>query len=113
MVKTRPPSDQIMHDMRDFPVELFNKHGVTFLDVARSLTTTLRDVFAQMEPITEAMGQGVATPDGTVAQVEATRAPATTDEETTRREVDKFLQDVFGGGAERCPGFCVLWRWSR
>ena len=63
------PSDEIMREVRTLAVELFNKHGL--LEVARSLTNTLRGVFAEMEPITEILDKDVSTFDGIAKRMEA------------------------------------------
>lgn len=66
---SHPPSDEIMRDTRNLAVFLINEHGVVFLEVARSLTETLRKVFAEMEPITEVLDEDAATLDGIAAKV--------------------------------------------
>lgn len=68
---SHPPSDEIMRDTRNLAVFLINEHGVVFLQVARSLTETLRKVFAEMEPITEVLDEDAATLDGIIAEKEA------------------------------------------
>ena len=61
-------SDEIMHEVRNLAVEMFNRQGPEMLDVARSLTRTLREVFAEMEPIKERLDEDVSTLDGIAAQ---------------------------------------------
>ena len=62
------PSDEIMREVRSLAVELFNKHGL--LEVAQRLTKTLREVFAEMEPITEVLDKDVSALDGIAKRVE-------------------------------------------
>ena len=71
-------SDEIMHDTRSLAVELVNKYGVAFLDDARGLTRTLRQVFTEMEPITELLDGDIATLDGIAARVRRTSSPSPT-----------------------------------
>ena len=66
-------SNEIMHEVRNLAVELFNKHKL--LDVAQRLTRTLREVFAEMEPITELLDKDVSALDGIAKRVEAAVAP--------------------------------------
>ena len=66
---SHPPSSEIMHEVRELAVELFNKHGL--LEVAHGLTETLREVFAEMEPITEVLDKDVSTLDGIAKRVDA------------------------------------------
>lgn len=73
---SHPPSDEIMRDTRNLAVFLINKHGVVFLEVAQSLTKTLRKVFAEMEPITELLDKDAATLDGIAAKVRTARPRA-------------------------------------
>lgn len=73
---SHPPSDEIMRDTRNLAVFLINKHGVVFLEVAQSLTETLRKVFAEMEPITELLDKDAATLDGIAAKVRTARPRA-------------------------------------
>ena len=54
-------SNEIMRNVRNLAVELFNKHGL--LEVAQRLTKTLRQVFAEMEPITELLDKDVSALD--------------------------------------------------
>ena len=63
------PSDEIMREVRNLAVELFNKHKL--LEVAQSLTKTLREVFAEMEPITEILDKDVSALDGIAKEVGA------------------------------------------
>ena len=63
------PSDEIMREVRNFAIELFNKHGL--LKVAQNLTKTLRKVFAEMEPITELLDKDVSALDGIAKRVGA------------------------------------------
>ena len=63
------PSDEIMRKVRSLAVELFNKHGL--LEVAQRLTKTLREVFAEMEPITEILDKDVSALDEIAKRVEA------------------------------------------
>ena len=62
-------SNEIMRKVRSLAVELFNKHGL--LEVAQRLTKTLREVFAEMEPITELLDKDVSALDGIAKRVEA------------------------------------------
>ena len=82
------PSNQIMHDTRNLAVEMINKHGAVLFKVARGLTKTLREVFAEMEPITELLDEDVATLDGISAgaqplHVTARDSPAATHSSST------------------------------
>ena len=61
-------SDEIMREVRSLAVELFNKHGL--LEVAQRLTKTLRQVFAEMEPITELLDKDVSALDGIAKRME-------------------------------------------
>ena len=80
---SHPPSDEIMRDTRNLAVFLINEHGVAFLEVAQSLTKTLRKVFAEMEPITELLDEDAATLDDIAAKVRTAR-PRTVREEAHR-----------------------------
>ena len=91
------PSDEIMHDTRNLAVELFNKYGVVFLSDVRGLTKTLRQVFAEMEPITELLDKDVATLDDLAAK--ATKARAVATEEAARA----------ARASERTEGLIVVW----
>lgn len=66
------PSDKIMREVRDLAVDLFNKYGL--LDLAQRLIKTLREAFAEMEPITGLLDKDVATLDGLTSSVKATRS---------------------------------------
>ena len=82
------PSNQIMHDTRNLAVEMINEHGAVLFKVARGLTKTLREVFAEMEPITELLDEDVATLDGISAgaqplHVTARDSPAATHSSST------------------------------
>ena len=66
------PSDEIMHEVRNLAVELFNKHGL--LEAAQGLTKTLREVFAEMEPITEVLDKDMSALDGIAEEWEAAQA---------------------------------------
>ena len=59
---SHPASDEIMREVRNLAIELFNEHGL--LQVTQSLTKTLREVFAEMEPITEVLDKDVSALDG-------------------------------------------------
>ena len=61
------PSDEIMHEVRNLAVELFNKHGL--LEAAQGLIKTLREVFAEMEPITEVLDKDMSALDGIAKRV--------------------------------------------
>ena len=61
-------SNEIMYEVRNLAVDLFNKHHL--LDVAQRLTKTLREVFAEMEPITELLDKDVSALDGIAKRVE-------------------------------------------
>ena len=86
------PSDEIMHEVRSLAIELFNKHKL--LDVAQSLTRTLREVFAEMEPITEILDNDVSALDGIAKRVEAAVRPR------IRRTLDEHDQHVRPRGVE-------------
>ena len=66
---SHPSSNEIMREVRELAVELFNKHGL--LEVAQGLTKTLREVFAEMEPITEVLDKDVSALDGIAKRVGA------------------------------------------
>ena len=69
---SHPPSNEMMHEVRGLAIDLFNEHGL--LDVAQGLTMTLREVFAEMEPITEILDRDLSTLDGFTRTVEAPSA---------------------------------------
>ena len=77
-------SNEIMHEVRNLAVELFNKHQL--LDVAQRLTKTLREVFAEMEPITELLDKDVSALDGIAKRVEAA---------VGRRSLKEDLKEIF------------------
>ena len=62
------PSDEIMHEVRNLAIELFNKHKL--LEVAQRLTKTLREVFAEMEPIAALLDKDVSALDGIAKEVD-------------------------------------------
>lgn len=70
--------DEIMRDTRNLAIELVNKYGVAFLSHALSLTKTLRQVFAEMEPITALLDGDIATLDEIAARVRRTASPSPT-----------------------------------
>lgn len=106
---SHPPSDEIMRDTRSLAVFLINEHGVVFLEVAQSLTKTLRKVFAEMEPITELLDKDAATLDGIAAKVR-TAQPRTVREETPPAgELDIAALGVKGAaGMGRAPANWVI-----
>lgn len=75
---SHPLSNEMMHEVRSLAVDLVNEHGL--LDVARKLTMTLREVFAEMEPIAEILDKDLST--GFARTVEA---PQTKTVNTNRR----------------------------
>ena len=93
------PSDEIMHEVRNLAVELFNEHGL--LEVARGLLKTLREVFAEMEPITDMLDKDVSALDGVAKGMEAARV----------RTVDKSIQSEntpLGTKLQRIGGYIAL-----
>ena len=70
--------DEIMRDTRNLAIELVNKYGAAFLSHALSLTKTLRQVFAEMEPITALLDGDIATLDEIAARVRRTASPLPT-----------------------------------
>ena len=69
-------SNDVMHEVRNLAVELFNEHKL--LEVAQSLTKILREVFAEMEPITEILDKDVSVFDGIAKRVKAARSQQVT-----------------------------------
>ena len=97
------PSDEIMRDVRDLAVELFNEHGL--LEVAQRLIKTLREAFAEMEPVTELLDKDVAALDGLANSVEATRSQG--------RDVGRASRPTHATQAQPVrawylPGFIIL-----
>lgn len=93
---SHPPSDEIMRDTRNLAVFLINEHGVVFLEVAQSLTKTLRKVFAEMEPITELLDEDAATLDGIAAKVRTARPRVVRNEAHRPGQLGDIAAKVFG-----------------
>ena len=97
------PSDEVMRELRDLAVDLFNKHGL--LEVAHRLIKTLREVFAEMEPITELLDKDVSALDGIASNVEATRSQG---RDVARPSRPTHATEVHPGRAWYLPGFIIL-----
>ena len=96
-------SDEVMRELRDLAVDLFNKHGL--LEVAHRLIKTLRDVFAEMEPIMELLDKDVSALDGIASNVEATRSQG---RDVARPSRPTHATEVHPVRAWYLPGFIIL-----